>query len=102
MIIGNELKEVRRELGLTQKGLAEELGVSLPTVVNWELGKSTPRGKNRLKLEAFIDKLNEEDDLLNQEMLDALQVVADELGFESIKDLFKTIIRKHNIGFLDL
>ncbi len=102
MIIGNELKEVRRELGLTQKGLAEELGVSLPTVVNWELGKSTPRGKNRLKLEAFIDELNKEDELLNQEMLDALQVVADELGFDSIKDLFDTIIRKHSIGFLDL
>lgn len=102
MLTGKELKQARRDLGLTQKGLADELGVSLPTVVNWELGKSTPRGKNLQKLDGFFSAIESTPDLLSDELQEALQVVSDELGFEDLKEMFKTIVRKHNLGLLDL
>jgi DNA-binding transcriptional regulator YiaG len=36
------VKEVRRQLGLSQEELARELGVSFATVNRWENGKTTP------------------------------------------------------------
>jgi DNA-binding transcriptional regulator YiaG len=40
---GKELQSFRRdELGLSQKGLADCLGVSVRTVQGWEIGKSKP------------------------------------------------------------
>ncbi len=36
------IKEHRKRLGLTQKGLAELLGISYRNVENWEQGHRTP------------------------------------------------------------
>jgi DNA-binding transcriptional regulator YiaG len=36
------VKEVRRQLGLSQEELARELGVSFATVNRWENSKTTP------------------------------------------------------------
>ena len=36
------IKRLRRELRLTQQGLASALGVALPTVGRWECGLRTP------------------------------------------------------------
>jgi len=36
------VKEVRRQLGISQEDLARELGVSFATVNRWENGKSKP------------------------------------------------------------
>jgi DNA-binding XRE family transcriptional regulator len=36
IITGNDFKDIRRRLGLTQQGMAEELGVSRPTIISWE------------------------------------------------------------------
>ena len=52
------IKERRKKLGLTQKGLASKLGVSLPSIVNWENGKIAPRGKNLAKIEKFLSSEN--------------------------------------------
>ena len=48
------IKKRRKNLGLTQKELASNLGVSLPSIVNWENGKIAPRGKNLEKIEKFL------------------------------------------------
>ncbi len=48
------IKQHRKQLGLTQKALAAKLGVSVPSVVNWESGKMTPRGNNLAKVEKFL------------------------------------------------
>lgn len=37
------LVSLRKELGLTQKTMADELGVSEQTVRNWEQGKAIPK-----------------------------------------------------------
>ena len=43
----NLVKEIRQKLGLTQKSLAEMLGVSENTVQNWEYGKPIPQTKHQ-------------------------------------------------------
>ena len=38
--IGKRLKEWRKEKGLTQKDLAETLGVAQQTIASWEIGRT--------------------------------------------------------------
>lgn len=40
MDFGSVVKQVRKELGLSQEQLARELGISFSTVNRWENGKS--------------------------------------------------------------
>jgi transcriptional regulator with XRE-family HTH domain len=47
---GEEIKERRLKLGMTQSELAEALGVALNTVSRWELGTSRPEGARMLDL----------------------------------------------------
>lgn len=41
-MIVNRVKELRTKAGMTQKALADQLGVTVPTVSKWELGQRTP------------------------------------------------------------
>nr|DAN15634.1 MAG TPA: helix-turn-helix domain protein [Caudoviricetes sp.] len=41
-MIVNRVKELRTAAGMTQKVLADQLGVTVPTVSKWELGQRTP------------------------------------------------------------
>lgn len=41
-MIVNRIKELRTASGMTQKALADQLGVTVPTVSKWELGQRTP------------------------------------------------------------
>ena len=41
-MIVNRVKELRTAAGMTQKALADQLGVIVPTVSKWELGQRTP------------------------------------------------------------
>ena len=56
-LAGKDLQEFRRkELDLSQKGLADCLGVSVRTVQGWEIGKSKPMAPivRLIKLFKFI------------------------------------------------
>lgn len=46
----NRLKQLRREVGLSQGELAEEVGVSYRTIQNWELGTNEIKGSNSRRL----------------------------------------------------
>ena len=50
-------KEVRRKLGLSQEGLARELGVSFATVNRWENAQVKPSQLARAQFEAFCSKM---------------------------------------------
>lgn len=41
-MIVNRVKKLRTAAGMTQKELADQLGVTVPTVSKWELGQRTP------------------------------------------------------------
>jgi len=44
----------RRALGLSQKKLAEDIGVDKSTVRGWESGKHRPKQESRRRIEAFL------------------------------------------------
>ena len=153
-IMALPIKQHRKKLGLTQKALAAKLGVSVPSVVNWESGKMGPRGKNLAKVEKFLGtkasapkkaekkaaakpkkkagrpkgKVGRPKGKVGRPKKAAtkakaptkrrgrpkrtapatmggttarLRGVAKDLGFASVDEMVKTILRKHKIGKLD-
>lgn len=52
---GQQVVELREQLGLTQQQLATELGVSFATVNRWENGKTEP---SQLARRTFVDFAN--------------------------------------------
>ena len=50
------VKEVRRQLGISQEGLAHELGVSFATINRWENGKTRPFKLAKRQFDNFCSK----------------------------------------------
>jgi len=57
------VKEVRRQLALSQEDLARELGVSYATVNRWENSQAKPSKLARAQLDAFCDRMSKEGSL---------------------------------------
>ena len=55
----NIIRELRKKKGIQQKELALEIGVSIPTVSEWETGKKDPSGERLRKLAKYfgVDEL---------------------------------------------
>ena len=51
----NIVKELRKKKGIQQKELAIEIGVSRPTVSEWESGKKDPSGERLKKLAQYFN-----------------------------------------------
>ncbi len=51
------VKEVRKQLALSQEDLARKLGISFATVNRWENGKSQPSKLARAQLDNFCTKM---------------------------------------------
>jgi DNA-binding transcriptional regulator YiaG len=75
---GDEIKEIRSKLDLSQSDFAEKLGVSAGTVSNWERGQSNPGS----------DTLEEIRDLAEQEPAEDKEE-GDVLSGEDLKELRK-------------
>jgi DNA-binding transcriptional regulator YiaG len=58
MLTSDDIKEIRKAMGLTPTEFAARFGVSASTVCLWEQGKTHPRWKKMLKLNAMREKLN--------------------------------------------
>jgi transcriptional regulator with XRE-family HTH domain len=52
--LGEKIWEYRRIHGLTQKSLAEQLGVDQTTLAGWERGKSRPIKRNLERILTYI------------------------------------------------
>lgn len=50
----NRIKELREKRGLPQKALAADLGVSQPTICDWESGRKIPSAKSTAKLADYF------------------------------------------------
>ena len=57
------IKEVGRQLGLSQEDLARRLGVSIVTVNKWENGLSKPSKLAKAQFDAFCGKMTEQGSL---------------------------------------
>ncbi len=65
------VKEIRRQLTLSQEDLARQLGVSYATVNRWENGRSKPSKLAKAQLVAFCEKMIERGRLtLPDDMID--------------------------------
>ena len=53
--VGQRIRAKRKELKLTQKDIAQKLGVSHPSVVYWEKGKNIPTGKYLYELAKILN-----------------------------------------------
>ena len=51
------IKEIRRQLAISQEDLARELGVSYATVNRWENGQARPSKLARAQLDAFCERM---------------------------------------------
>lgn len=71
---GKDLKAKRKSKGWTQSLLAQKIGVSKGTVINYEKGKKIPESKNKILQEVFVGhvpqnyELNEKLNVLNEEL----------------------------------
>lgn len=57
-LTGSELRFLRKEMGLSQKRLAELLGSTEQTVSLWERGRRIPNGYDRLIRVLYLEKLD--------------------------------------------
>ena len=60
----NPIRRLRIKIGITQKELAEYLGLRKNAVSNWEVGCRYPRRPFRQKLLILARKYNMEDEIL--------------------------------------
>ncbi len=54
-MIAQQLIELRRKKGISQEGLANELGISRQAISKWETGTGYPDTDNLIKLVSFYD-----------------------------------------------
>jgi DNA-binding transcriptional regulator YiaG len=54
------VKDIRRQLGLSQEELAHVLGVSFATVNRWENGKTAPSKLARAQFDSFFARMRKQ------------------------------------------
>ena len=55
MRVVNRVKALRTSAGMTQKALAERVGVTAPCVCRWERGEMNPEIEKLFRLSAIFD-----------------------------------------------
>ena len=92
--IGSFLKSLRKEKGITQEKLAEELGVSGRTVSRWETGNNMPDISVLIEISEFYDVSIPEivdGERKSENMDDESKKVAESLSDYADADKTKTI-----------
>lgn len=90
MNIGKQLRQIRKEKGLTQKELANMIGCSEITIRQYETGKRVPRDEIKRKLAKALE-------VKVMELVDYL--TEDETLEEPVKQAEKNVIKKDNDWF---
>ncbi|MBQ7372849.1 MAG: helix-turn-helix transcriptional regulator [Blautia sp.] len=105
--IGNFLKELRRQKGITQEQLAEELGVSGRTVSRWETGSNMPDISLLIEISEFYDMSIPEivDGERKSEMNEEVREVAEKMSDYAVgekESLVKNIRQMSIVGAIAL
>ena len=103
MEFSERLKDLRKQAGLTQVGVAEKLGISQPAYASWERGVKKPTQDNLVKI---AQTLNVSVDYLvgnSEEKIDELDNI--ELLFrmnsKGLSDDEKKVFKKELIEFME-
>ena len=59
-VFSDRLKELRKKNRLTQKELAEKIGIKQNSYSDWETGKNEPNLENIVKLSKILDTTTDE------------------------------------------
>ena len=89
MTLGDKIKNLRRQKGMTQQQLADACDVRLMTISNYETGKYTPRQKTLEKiaevLGVTVESLQDEDAFVFAPTTGAGMIVYDDPNPEEIE-----------------
>jgi len=106
--IGNFLKNLRKEKGITQEMLAEKLNVSGRTVSRWETGNNMPDISLLIELAEFYDisipeivNGERKNENMNEEVKEVAQTLSAYADFEK-ENLIKKIQSQSIIGVIAL
>lgn len=55
---GGEIRAVRVRAGITQRVMSQLIGVSRPTLANWEIGTHGPGRRHRDRIAEVVDEIN--------------------------------------------
>ena len=55
MYIGDQIKQKRKELNMTQEDLAKQLNVSRSTISNWEINRNYPDINSIVSLSTILE-----------------------------------------------
>ena len=103
MEFSERLKDLRKQAGLTQVGVAEKLGISQPAYASWERGAKKPTQDNLVKiaqiLDVSIDYLvgNSEE---KSDELDNIELLF-RMNSKGLTDEEKTVFKKELIEFME-
>ncbi len=92
MEIGNKILEMRKEMGLSQEQLAEQMGVARQTISKWELGETSPDISQTKKLSEIFNV--SVDDLINNDIKNILvnKIDNNEKVMKKIINILKIIL----------
>lgn len=79
------VKEVRKQNGWTQKGLAKRLGVCCAEVNRWEKGHNEPRGEAWRRLKEMCKELGI-DDSRDEEIMRFIHTLMDNIPWNKFND----------------
>lgn len=103
MEFSERLKDLRKQAGLTQVGVAEKLGISQPAYASWERGVKKPTQDNLVKiaqvLNVSVDYLvgNSED---KSDELDNIELLF-RMNSKGLTDEEKEIFKRELIEFME-
>jgi putative transcriptional regulator len=72
---GPELRFLRKEMGMSQKGLADFVGTSEQTVSLWERGRAMPKAADRLIKLAYLEMISKEGNVKIKKMIEELNAL---------------------------
>lgn len=103
--IGSRIRAARKQAGLSQKELADKLGVTPASISAWEKGKSCPSDKKLDEIKELFHLNNMLEDESNAWTPD-FDILAldpeDDIAFFSLADTFPTLSKDSILTLLDI
>ncbi len=103
MEFSERLKDLRKQVGLTQVDVAEKLGISQPAYASWERGVKKPTQENLVKiaqiLNVSVDYLVGNSEEITDE-LDNIELLF-RMNSKGLNEEEKTVFKKELIEFME-
>ena len=99
--LSENLKQLRRENGLTQETLADFLGVTFQSVSKWERGESYPDITMLPEIAGFF-KVSVDELLGVNRAEDEVEIIKELEAYDNIRALYDTVSASNNANLINL